>query len=398
MLYVGLDVHSKLIVMCVLDEQGKVVQRDSVRQVDQLIAVLRRLPRFAVTFEASCDYGWLHDALHDLAAQVVVAHPGRLRLIFRSKRKNDRLDAERLAKLLYLGEVPHVHVPPAQVRAWRETINFRRQLIAKRTRAKNALRALLRSVRISAPQRPGLWTKKGLAWLKEVPFSQPLSALKRDLLVHEVETQSIQLQRVEQALAQFAKSSPAVEQLQSIPGVGLRTAEAMVAFLDDPRRFGRAKEVGAYFGLVPSQDQSASTNRLGHITREGSPVVRQFLIEAAWQAIRRSPTIRAYFERIHRNDPDRRKIALVATGHYLARSMWAMLRDGTLWKETVAPATPPDTWDQARSQRSTAGAAASLPRDPEAGSQARRVMPAAPPPGQTRRSPSVHRHRNQPVS
>ena len=127
---------------------------------------------------------------------------------------------------------------------------------------------------------------------------------------------------------------PAVALLRTIPGVGARTAEAVVAFIDDPYRFRGAKAVGRYFGLVPSQDQSGARNRLGHITREGAPVVRQLVAEAAWQAIRRSPTVRAFFERVQRDDPRRQKIALVATAHYLVRVMWAMLRHGTPWRES----------------------------------------------------------------
>jgi transposase len=335
MFYVGLDVHSKTIAICVLNSDGKVAERHSVREVRQMMQVLRRLPRFAVCFEASCSYGWLHDELVQVAARVVVAHPGQLRLIFRSKRKTDRLDAERLAKLLFLDEVPAVHVPPADVRAWRELINFRRQLIGKRTRAKNGIRALLRGQGQKAPARPGLWTRQGLAWLKGLAFAQPQHALQRDLLVSELETLAAQVRRVEQELTRFSRENPRVAQLRSLPGVGLRTAEAMVAFLDDPHRFRRSKEIGAYFGLVPCQDQSAHRNRLGHITQNGSATVRQLLVEATWQAIRRSPRVRAYFERVQRNDRERRKIALVATAHYLARVMWAMLRNGTLWNETT---------------------------------------------------------------
>ena len=101
--------------------------------------ILEGLPdRFEVCYEASCGYGHYHDLLRPLAARVLVAHPGQLRLIFRSKNKNDRNDAERLAKLLYLGETPTVHVPSLEVRTWRELINCRSQVIAKRTRAKNA--------------------------------------------------------------------------------------------------------------------------------------------------------------------------------------------------------------------------------------------------------------------
>ena len=120
--------------------------------------------------------------------------------------------------------------------------------------------------------------------------------------------------------------------------MGIRTAEAVAAFVDDPDRFRNAKAVGRYFGLVPCQDQSGDRNRLGHITREGAPVVRQLVAEAAWQARRRSPTVRAYFERVQRGDPQRKKIALVATAHYLVRVMWALLERGSTWEENAAQA------------------------------------------------------------
>ena len=89
---------------------------------------------------------------------------------------------------------------------------------------------------------------------------------------------------------------------------------------------------------MPCQDQSGDKNRLGHITREGPAVVRQLVAEAAWQAVRRSPTVRAYFERAQRGDPQRKKIAVVATAHYLVRVMWALLKRGTGWQENEARA------------------------------------------------------------
>ena len=70
-------------------------------------------------------------------------------------------------------------------------------------------------------------------------------------------------------------------------------------------------------------------------------MVRQLVAEATWQALRRSPTVRAYFERVRRGDPQRKKIALVATAHYLVRVMWALLKQGTTWEEGVAPADEP---------------------------------------------------------
>jgi hypothetical protein len=169
MLDVGLDIHSARISICVRNGTGQVVHRSQVRGIDKMLRDPRGLPdRLEVCYEASCGYGHDHDLLRPPAARVLVAHSGQLRLIFRSKDKTDRNDAEWLAKLLYLGETPMVYVPSADVRAWRELVNCRGQVVDKRTRAKNTLRALLRGAGVSPPKHPGLWTKKGLSWLRQL--------------------------------------------------------------------------------------------------------------------------------------------------------------------------------------------------------------------------------------
>ena len=334
MQYVGLDAHLRQSTFCVLDERGRKIATRTVK--GPWAAVLReleRLPRpFAVCFEASTGYGVLFERLQRIARRVVVAHPGQLRLIFQSTRKNDRVDAEKLAKLLFLDAVPPVHVPRRSTQAWRRMIEPRRGLIGERTRAKNALRALFRSLGIETPQR--LWSRRGLAWLAAVDLPTALDALQRDILQERLAALTQMIQRVETALGHIAKTHAGVQLLMTIPGVGIRTAEAVMAYIDDPQRFHRIKAIGRYFGIVPRQDASAQSNRLGHITREGPSIVRQLTVEAAWQGIRYSPRIRAFYERVRRDDPARRKIALVATAHYLLRTMLAMLRTGEAWRYT----------------------------------------------------------------
>jgi transposase len=334
--FVGLDVHWSHTNACILDARGKKVKQSRVRgpwtMVPEELAKLRG--KLFVCYEASCGYGHIYDLLRRVAQRVVVAHPGQLRLIFRSKRKNDRVDAEKLAKLLFLDEVPAVYVPSQDVRAWRQLLQHRVRLVDKRTRAKNACRALLRSVGILSPGRFGLWTKNGMQWLRSLRLPNTLLTLQRDMLVAEIEVFNEQIRLVEKELKRFSMHNPAVQLLMTIPGVGLRTAETVVAYLDNPARFRRNKAVGAYLGLVPCQDQSAKANRLGHITREGPALVRRMLCEASWQAVRRSPTTRRYFERIQRGRKDRKKIAIVATAHYLARVMLSMLQSGEAWRET----------------------------------------------------------------
>ena len=333
MYYVGLDVHWSMSVICILNCNGKLVKSITVRGPwAKVIKTLKELKHsLAICYEASCGYGHLHDQLRQIAQRVVVAHPGQLQLIFRSKKKNDRVDARKLAMLLFLDQVPQVYVPSVDVRSWRSMIEFRHRLVAKRTRVKNGLRSLLRGHGIEQPTGKKLWNRKGLAWLAELAFPNAIDAVQRDMKLEELALLEKQIQRVEKELNAIVAEHSGVYLLRTIPGVGPRTSEAMMAYIDDPQRFSKNKKIGSYFGLVPSEDTSVN-KRLGHITRQGPSTVRRLLAEAAWQGYRRSPHIRAYFERIQRGDRQRKKIALVATAHYLARVMLAMLRSGECWR------------------------------------------------------------------
>jgi len=338
MWYVGLDVHSRQSTFCVLDGHGRKLRTETIRGPwDKVLLALAAIKEpWVVCFEASTGYGVLWRRLQPMARRVLVAHPGHLRLIFRSKRKNDRVDAEKLAKLLYLDAVPTVHVPSETVLAWRGLIAYRNRLVQERTGLKNALRAVLRGLGIVAPR--SLWTRAGVAWIRGLELG-PLDALRRDQLLERILLVQGQVKRLEKELNRVGQQNADVMLLQTIPGVGMRTAEALVAYLDDVRRFARVKQVGSYFGLVPSQDASASVNRLGHITKQGPSLVRRLLVEATWQGIRHSAHLRSYFERIGQGNRERKKIALVATAHHLLRVVVAMLRDGEGWRETAAPKT-----------------------------------------------------------
>jgi transposase len=345
---IGLDAHQGLNVLCILDSAGKMIKTERVRgAADVLFKYLRKVPEpFQICYEASCAYGYLYDELQKLSRRVVVAHPGGVRLIFRAKRKHDRIDARKLATLLFLDQVPAVHVPSLEVRDWRQLIQFRRRLVAKRTNVKNQLRALLRTHGIAAPRRQGLWTRKGRTWLAALEWPARFAGQLRDAALDELEHLDARLRPLARALNATARRHPPIQLLQTIPGVGPRTAEALVAWIDDVHRFRRSRQVGCYFGLVPCQDQSHPSNRLGHITGDGPAVVRQLLCEAAWQAKARSPFLRAYFERIQQDDPDRTKIAIVALSRYLACVAAAMLRNGEVWRhdrpvEDPPSATPP---------------------------------------------------------
>ncbi len=347
MYYVGLDAHTKSFNAEILDHNGKLFKRFEVRGTrTELVTELKKVPGpLSVCFEASCGYGVLHEDLTKVAQTVKMAHPGHLRMIFACKRKNNRIDASKLAKILFLDAVPAVHVPQKEVRAWRQTIEFRQRLLGERVRVKNRVRALLREQGIQPPR--SLWTKKGSAWMKELVLEDS-AAMRRDIMLLELEDQRTRITRVEAYLKKIADRHPGITLLRTIPGVGPRTAEALIAYIDDIKRFVRIKSLGCYFGLIPCQDATGDKNRLGHITRDGPATVRKLLCEASWTAIRRSSTVRARFERVMGGDPQRKKIALVAVTHYLLRVAGAMLRTGQAWRQEAsdaesAPSLPPSS-------------------------------------------------------
>jgi transposase len=332
---IGIDAHDRLYVMCVLDGNGKVAREHTVRGgVAEVAAWIKTLGgRARVCYEASLGYGMLHDALSGVGVEVQVAHPAHLRAIWQSKKKNDRVDAYKLATMLYLDRVPRVHVPSMPVREWRVMIEHRRRLVDKRTATKNGLRALLRSHGIVAPRARRLWFGPGKKWLREVVFASALATLRRDQLLEELEHFDRVIKMAEKTLDEVAATHPGVRLLRTMPGVGPRTSEAVMAYVDDPHRFGSTRRAASYFGLVPILDQSAGVKRMGHITRQGPATVRRVVVEAAWQGVRHSPTLKSMFERIRGGRKEQTGRALVAVARHMVQAMVAMLKSGQEWRE-----------------------------------------------------------------
>ncbi len=127
-----------------------------------------------------------------------------------------------------------------------------------------------------------------------------------------------------------------VQRLRTIPGVGPRLSELVVAVIDDPHRFKSGKQVGAYAGLVPRQIASGTMDRQAGITKSGHRLLRSLLVEVSWLMLRHNPAFRRIYEKAQRGSKTRKKIAAVATARHLLITCWAMLRDETDWREPAA--------------------------------------------------------------
>jgi transposase len=300
-----------------------------------------------VVIEACALAGWVSDLCAELGLPCRVANTASEAWKFKhAKRKTDKDDALRLAQLAALGQLPEVVTPPKRVREWRALIAARQALVGRRVAAQNRIRAVLLGQGLPAPRGHRAWTAAGLDGLSQ--FARPLAEcgpeeLWRGLLALALAEYRQALDLIAQAEARLdavAAADKGVRTLASIPGVGPRTAEAVVAHLHDPRRFRSGKQVSAYGGLVPRQFQSGESDRRGRITRRGPAVLRKLLVQAAWAMLRYNAWARAVFTRLSRGRA-RRKQAVVALARKLLVRCWAMLRDGTTWRADPPPAAAP---------------------------------------------------------
>lgn len=310
----------------------------------ELTKLLTRHPNALVVIEACANAGWVHD--HAVAAghTIKVANTAAEAWKFQHlKRKTDHDDAKRLAELEAIGQLPTVVVPDPATRQRRMLIATRQVLVGQRVRCQNRIRALFAGQGLPTPSGARAWTVIGLAGIEEQ--TKPLADCQPDemwkgllkLAVAHYRFLVEQVEQTEKQLDAIAATDEPTQLLESIPGVGPRTAEAVAAHLGDPKRFATGKQVGAYAGLVPKQYQSGVTDRKGRITRRGPGVLRKLLVECAWCLLRYNPWARAQYARLTGGGASRKKPAIVALARKLLVRCWAMLRDGQRWRADPVP-------------------------------------------------------------
>lgn len=297
-----------------------------------------------VVIEACTLAGWVHDLCAEIGVPCKVANTAAEAWRYKhAKRKTDRDDALRLAQLEALGQIPEVVVPAKAVREWRALIAHRQGLVTQRVAAQNRIRAILVGQGLPAPRGAKAWTAAGLEGIAQ--FARPLAdCAPEDLWRGLLELALTAYRQAEELVAtaearldEIGRAHARVRLLDSVPGLGPRTAEAVVAHLDDPGRFMSGKQVAAYGGLVPRQFQSGEDDRRGRITKRGPAILRKLLVQCAWAMLRYNPWARAVFERLSRGKA-RRKQAVVALARKILVRCWAMLRDGAPWRPDPEPA------------------------------------------------------------
>lgn len=293
-----------------------------------------------VVIEIGPSAGWVHDIALKLNIEIQVANVNHEAWRWQNvKRKTDRDDARKLAELSSMNHLPTVHMPSPDVRQWRQLIAYRHNLIKRRTACKNTIRSILCMQGLEMPAKKKGWSEESMQQLwamTRIKDGQPWRVmLHTELKMLDVAAEQVLC--IERKLNAIAKKDARVKQLKSIPGVGDRLAETVVAIIDDPNRFKNVKQVGCYAGLTPRQFQSGMMDRQGRISRRGNTVLRTLLVEVGWLGQMHSPWMKAIYEQVRKGSVKRKQIAVVAVARRLLVVCWAMLRDGTTWRQDEAP-------------------------------------------------------------
>jgi transposase len=282
-IYAGLDVSDKTTHICAVDAEGTVLRRDVVASDPGVLA--KWLNRHcAGVIRVVLETGPLATFLyHGLAEQgvpveCICARHAKGVLSVRSN-KSDVHDAEGLAQLARTGWFKRVHMKASATHIDRAALRIRAQLITARTSMANQLRGLLKlfGLRMGAARTPGRRAERLAAFYSQRPDLEVLFAP----LIASMEIIEEQLHASNRLLEDRAAADPICTRLMSVPGVGPITALTYTASLEDPHRFARSEDVGAFAGLVPRRNQSGERDTNGHISRAGDPMLRRALYESA---------------------------------------------------------------------------------------------------------------------
>jgi transposase len=336
---VGIDLHKQSITVCVVSEDRTVLQtrRFLCSEVSRIEGFFASLGEFQAVVEATASYEWLVERIEPLATRMMLAHPGKLRVIAESTCKSDKLDARILAEFLALDMIPQAYRPTPRQREHRAMVRHRQFLQRERTMIKNKIRRIVSDYNAD---RRDLFTKQGQEALIALAL-RPEDRFIINQLLEQLGMVTQQQQMLMGRLRAFARGASEREardreNLRSIPGVGEVTSEVVLAELGDVGRFHSVKQVVAYAGLAPGRRESAGKAKDLGITKRGSGLLRWVLVEASWQLVRRSTYWRNVYENLKRRRGGRR--AIVAVARRLLTLMAALLRDGVAYHERPIPA------------------------------------------------------------
>lgn len=328
--YIGLDLHARYVHGYIWPSQAKKGRHFRFpNDPDAWSTFIRnQVDRNTwIALEATGNAFHVYDILAPHAGKVVVADTLTLKR-YGDGRHTDRVDAERLAHMLALGTLRPVWVPPAPIRELRSLLQYRDRLVADRIRITNRARAVLRQQGVSVPENADPWK---VVQQRREQLSQAVQLVLSSAWQQQEQLDE-QIDQLTATIYRWVLDDETARRLMSLPGVGPVVAAALVAYLGDPSRFARAKQVVRYAGLDPSIHQSGERDSRGRISKNGPPLLRKLLVQAAHQIVRtdQGPLAEFYRRKVKQLGGKR---VIVALARKLLVAAWRLMQTDRLAHE-----------------------------------------------------------------
>jgi transposase len=336
----GLDIHRRQITYDWIDTDSGESCRGQLSPATRvkLRAWLEQFRSQQADFALEATTGWRFVA-EELARAGCMAHlaePADTRALRGPKRraKTDRTDARHLRDLLRTGTLPESWMPPAHIADARTQVRLRRALVGEHTGWQQRIHAIL--FHHGLPERSQLLTADGRAWLARVQLPG-VARQAVELALRMIDHLEGELDRLDTDLARIARGQPGCQALQRRYGIGWLTAVSIWAEFGDVRRFANSRQAVRFCGLDITISESDGKRARGHLARQGSPVLRWALHEAAMCAARPSSPDHAYYLQVKQRLGGKR--AALSVARKLAREAYHTLRE--LGDQALVPAELP---------------------------------------------------------
>jgi transposase len=342
---VGMDLHRRRSVLVRMTEDGRRLGTariaNSPAELRREIARAGKSPR--VVLEATYGWYWAADSLAAAGAEVHLAHPLGVKAFTYRRVKNDERDAADLADLLRMGRLPEAWIAPAEVRELRELTRYRQKVVGLRTSCKDQVHAVLAKLGIPVTC-TDIFGVAGSAWLDGLGLPQPYAGKVTSLrqLTGEL---SAEITMLGEVIADLLAGDRGYQVIQELPGIGPVLAAVIIAEIGDVTRFGTAGQLCSWAGLTPRHRESDTKVSRGHVTKQGSRLLRWALIEAIQRVPRDSVIGTVKDAIITRRGKQAKNIAKVAAARRLLTLIFYGLRDGQIrclsrTPEDSPPVTP----------------------------------------------------------
>ena len=327
MIIIGADYHPSFQQIAWVDTETGEFQERRLEHREEAETFYRDLSaqgvKARVGMEASGQARWFERMLAELQFELWIGDAAEIRTKRVRKQKTDRQDAQLILRLLVEDRFPRIWVPSWENRDLRQLLWHRHRMVQARTRLMNQLQSVALNEGLRCKKK--LWREAGRTQLESFRLAPWASRRRRDLL-ELLDRLTPTIAELSTAIEQEAERCPEARRLRTHPGVGSLTALAFVLIIGRAERFQCGKQIASYLGLVPSEESSGDRRRLGHITKQGSSLLRFLLVEAAQVTVRSDPAWRSkYFHLAMRRG---RKIAKIAMARRLAVRLYWMWRKG----------------------------------------------------------------------